>query len=71
MIGYCIDRPSQLPKGLNIFATTIRYNNGTFYMITTNMGQEGNFYVTATNPAGPWSDPIFIKAGGIDPDLVL
>lgn len=69
MIGYCIDRPSQLPKGLNIFATTIRYNNGTFYMITTNMGQEGNFYVTATNPAGPWSDPIFIKAGGIDPDL--
>jgi len=38
-------------------------------MITTNIGGEGNFYVTATNPAGPWSDPIIIKAQGIDPDL--
>jgi alpha-N-arabinofuranosidase len=69
LIGYCIDRPTQLPKGLNIFATTIRYHEGIFYMITTNIGGEGNFYVTATNPAGPWSDPIFIKAQGIDPDL--
>ncbi len=68
-IGYCIDRPSQLPEGLNIFATTIRHHQGTFYMITTNVGAGGNFYVTATNPAGPWSDPIFIEAKGIDPDL--
>ena len=69
MIGYCIDRATQLPKGLNIFATTIRYHEGTFYMITTNIGAEGNFYVTATNPAGPWSDPIFTDVQGIDPDL--
>lgn len=69
LIGYCISRPSQLPKGLNIFACTIRYHDGTFYMITTNVGAEGNFYVTASNPAGPWSDPILIEARGIDPDL--
>lgn len=69
LIGYCIDRATQLPKGLNIFATTIRYHYGTFYMITTNIGGEGNFYVTATNPAGPWSDPIFTQVQGIDPDL--
>jgi alpha-N-arabinofuranosidase len=69
LIGYCIDRPTQLPRGLNIFATTIRYHEGTFYMITTNIGAEGNFYVTSKNPAGPWSDPIFIQAQGIDPDL--
>jgi xylan 1,4-beta-xylosidase len=69
LIGYCIDRPTQLPRGLNIFATTIRYHDGTFYMITTNMGAEGNFIVTATNPAGPWSDPMLIQAQGIDPDL--
>jgi alpha-N-arabinofuranosidase len=69
IIGYCIDRPTQLPKGLNIFATTIRYNQGTFYMITTNVGAGGNFYVTATNPEGPWSEPIWIEAQGIDPDL--
>jgi alpha-N-arabinofuranosidase len=69
LIGYCIDRETQLPRGLNIFATTIRYHEGTFYMITTNIGAEGNFYVTSKNPAGPWSDPIMIQAQGIDPDL--
>jgi xylan 1,4-beta-xylosidase len=70
MIGYCLDRTTQLPKGCNIFATTIRYHDNTFYMITTNVGNPfGNFYVTATNPAGPWSDPIWTEAQGIDPDL--
>ena len=68
-IGHCIDRPEQLPKGLNIFACTIRYHNGTFYMITTNTGIGGNFYVTATNPAGPWSDPVWVDIPAIDPDL--
>lgn len=69
LIGHCISRPDQLPNELNIFATTIRHPNGVFYMITTNTGVEGNFYVTATNPAGPWSDPVFIKVKAIDPDL--
>jgi len=69
LIGHCISRPTQLPDALNIFATTIRHHNGVFYMITTNTGVEGNFYVTASNPAGPWSDPIFIKIKAIDPDL--
>ena len=69
-IGHCIDRKDQLPGTMNIFAATIRYHEGTFYMITTSFGNlSGNFYVTATNPAGPWSDPIFIDVGGIDPDL--
>ena len=70
-IGHVIHRKEQLPMGMNIFAATIRYHDGTFYMITTNMGgMGGNFYVTATNPAGPWSDPIWIKdVPGIDPDL--
>ena len=70
LIGYCISRPAQLPEGLNIFATTIRYHDNTFYMITTNVtNQGGNFYVTATNPAGPWSDPVYTDATGIDPDI--
>lgn len=69
-IGYCIDRKEQLPEGLNIFAATIRYHEGIFYMITTTFGkQSGNFYVTANDPAGPWSKPVFIEVGGIDPDL--
>ena len=71
MIGYCIHRRDQLPDGVNIFAATIRYHEDTFYMITTNLGGGGgNFYVTATNPAGPWSDPVWLKdIPGIDPDL--
>jgi xylan 1,4-beta-xylosidase len=69
MIGYCIHRPDQMPKGLNLFAATIRYHEGTFYMINTNLGGGWNFYVTATNPAGPWSDPIWVNIQGIDPDL--
>jgi xylan 1,4-beta-xylosidase len=69
LVGHAIHRATQLQKGLNIFATTIRHHDGTFYMITTNTGGGGNFYVTATNPAGPWSDPIWTEAQGIDPDL--
>ncbi len=70
-IGHVIHRKEQLPDGMNIFAATIRYHDGTFYMITTNMGGKGgNFYVTATDPAGPWSNPIWLKdVPGIDPDL--
>lgn len=78
-IGNVLERPSQLPLEMaevsrGIFAPTIRYNNGTFYMITTNIDNGGNFFVTATDPAGPWSDPVWLKApegqdGGIDPSL--
>ncbi len=40
-------------------------------MITTCMGIHGgkNFFVTADDPAGPWSDPVPIAVNGIDPDL--
>lgn len=73
-IGNVLDRPSQLPleeatSWLGIYAPTIRYNEGTFYMITTNVGNGGNFMVTATDPAGPWSEPIWLEQQGIDPSL--
>nr|BBH96093.1 glycoside hydrolase 43 family protein [Thermogemmatispora argillosa] len=79
-IGYCLTRPEQLPlprsePSLGIFAPTIRFHQGTFYLITTNMdlyeerGGRCNFYVTASDPRGPWSDPIWLEQGGIDPSL--
>jgi alpha-N-arabinofuranosidase len=74
-IGHVLDRPSQLNldgAGISdgIFAPTIRYYNGTFYVITTNVTDGGNFIVTAKNPAGPWSDPCWLtNAPGIDPSL--
>jgi alpha-N-arabinofuranosidase len=75
-IGHGLHRPTQIvyKKGLDnsngIFAPTIRHHKGKFYIITTMVGQKGNFIITAKNAAGPWSDPIFIKdAPGIDPSL--
>ena len=74
LIGNVLDRESQLPlKGasswLGIYAPTLRYNDGTFYMITTNVGNGGNFMVTAKDPHGPWSEPLWLKQDGIDPSL--
>ena len=73
-IGNVLDRESQIPlKGasswLGIYAPTIRYHEGTYYMITTNVGNGGNFFVTATDPRGPWSEPVWLKQQGIDPSL--
>jgi xylan 1,4-beta-xylosidase len=74
LIGYCLTRESQLPltkirASGGIYAPTIRYHEGTFYMITTNVDGGGNFYVTATDSAGPWSDPVWIDRDGMDPSL--
>ena len=73
-IGNVLDRQSQLPlKGasswLGIYAPTIRYNDGVYYMITTNVGNGGNFMVTASDPRGPWSEPMWLEQQGIDPSL--
>lgn len=73
-IGNVLDRESQLPLGgasswLGIYAPTIRFYEGTYYMITTNVGNGGNFFVTAKDPRGPWSEPVWLKQGGIDPSL--
>lgn len=74
-IGNAMDRASQLPlketgHSRGLFAPTMRYHEGTFYIICTNVSFGGNFIITAQNPAGPWSEPHYIKgADGIDPSL--
>ena len=61
-----------------IHAATIRFHNGKFYIITTNVYQPKkdeqaqmiNFIITASKPEGPWSDPIIVEgAPGIDPHI--
>ena len=52
--GNILDRQELLPLdgseiSEGIYAPTIRYNNGTYYMITTNVSHGGNFIVTAEN----------------------
>ena len=73
-IGNVIDRPSQLDfDGLGvsrgIFAPAIEHHRGTFYMITTAVGRRGNFYMTAKDAAGPWSQPNWLAFDGIDPSF--
>ena len=88
LIGYGIDRPSQGTGKVNLYdvqqqggihAPSIRYHDGLFYIVTTNVyspvdkskpTEMVNFILTAKNPAGPWSDPYIIEgAPGIDPDI--
>lgn len=75
-IGNVLDRESQIPlkecrHSAGIYAPTIRYYNGVYYMITTNVSGGGNFIVMAEGPGGPWSDPYYLgeAAPGIDPSL--
>ncbi len=81
-LGHCLTRPSQLnldgiKPSKGIYASTIRYREAddTFYVVTTLVQDPPywgnvNFYVTAKDPAGEWSEPVIIKgAESIDPTL--
>ena len=75
-IGACLTRESQLmlrgckPSG-GIYAPTLRYHNGRFYMITTNVTGGGNFIVYTDDIYGAWSEPLWIDHKGIDPSLLF
>ncbi|MFE7794766.1 glycoside hydrolase family 43 protein [Streptomyces sp. NPDC057460] len=76
-LTHVLNRPEHLSlQGFDtsdgIWAPTIRHHNGTFYVVSTIAKQRRGsvtFIATATNPAGPWSDPIPLEAEGIDPSL--
>lgn len=74
-IGFAMDRPEQLnldghgvSRGL--FAPSIRYHEGLYYITCTLIDTGGNFVITATDPVGPWSDPYWLpEVNGIDPSM--
>lgn len=77
-LGHVLTTDEQLPlfTGMNgisggIMAPTIRYYKGTFYVISTNLSVMKNFIVTAKDPRGPWSNPMYInlQSFAIDPSL--
>ncbi len=76
-IGHVLNRESQIdlegaPTSRGIWAAVIRYQAGKFYVISTNMNKAGTlrkFIWTATDPAGPWSEPIPVDQMGVDPSL--
>jgi beta-xylosidase len=62
----------------DVWAPDIVHLNGLFYIYfpalvtdAAGKGRRTNFVVTAKNPAGPWSDPVDLGVGGIDPGHVV
>lgn len=76
-LGHVVDRPSQVSlTGLDVsdglWAATIRHHEGTFYVVVAlARGRQGSttYLFTASDPAGPWSEPVVLEAEGIDPSL--
>jgi alpha-N-arabinofuranosidase len=77
LISYALHDTAQVDldtvsSGSGIHASTIRFHDGTFYVVTTNniAGELVSFIVTAEDPRGPWSAPFVLEgAPGIDPSL--
>lgn len=73
-IGYVLTRSSQVAlEGVEssggVFAPTIRYHDGRFYMVTTNNSTRKNFYVYTDDIYGEWSEPVEVAQDGIDPSV--
>ena len=75
-IGNAIDRPDMLDFGRlglsrGVFAPAIEHHDGLFYILNTCVDCGDNFVITARDPRGPWSDPVWLPElqGGIDPSL--
>jgi len=73
-IGNAIERPGQVDFGKlgisrGLFAPALSWHGGTFYIVNTCVDCGGNFLITAKDPAGPWSEPVWLPFEGIDPSL--
>ncbi|KAF9875389.1 xylosidase [Colletotrichum karsti] len=71
-----LDTGNVMVSSAGLFAPTIRYHEGTFYIICTNAFRKNeefcldNFYVSTKDIwAGDWSDPVYFPFHGIDPNL--
>ena len=75
LIGHALNDPAKISfDGLGVsrgvFAPSIHFHDGTFYIVNTLVDAGGNFFVTAKDAAGPWSDPVWLREiDGIDPSF--
>lgn len=74
LINYCLVDDDQLDltdcaSSGGIYAPTLRYHDGVFYMITTNVTHKGNFIVHTKDIYGKWSKPFWVDQKDIDPSL--
>ncbi|TDC21284.1 glycoside hydrolase family 43 protein [Streptomyces sp. 8K308] len=76
-VGHVLADPAHVDlAGLDVsdgvWAPTIRYHDGLFYVVYTvaeHRRGRATFVTTASDPAGPWSTPVDLGAEGIDPSL--
>jgi alpha-N-arabinofuranosidase len=78
-IGHAVDRAGQLDLGGvrasgGLYAPTLRHAADRFHLVCTlvdGLGtKSGNFLMSADDPAGDWSDPVWLPdAPGFDPSL--
>lgn len=74
-LGGAVTRPAQYrrdgqPGPIALFAPTLRHHEGRFYLACTNVTPgQGNFILTADEPAGAWSDAIWLDEEAFDPSL--
>jgi alpha-N-arabinofuranosidase len=79
-IGHAVDRPGQLaldgvrPSG-GLYAPHLSHVRGRFHLVCTLVDgtrESGTFLLTADDPAGEWSDPLWLPdAPGFDPSLFV
>lgn len=74
--GYCLTDTEQLylknaRQSQGIYAPTIRYHNGEFFMTTTNVSHEGHLIVHTRDMKKGWSEPAWVAQDGIDPTLLF
>lgn len=75
-VANCLTDPSQIElhksaSSAGMFAPTIRFHEGIFYMVTNNNSNYKSFYVYTDDLNKPWSKPIYVDQGGIDPSILF
>ena len=74
LVGHAWTRKSQFDMtgagaSRGLFAPTIRFHAGEFFITVTNVSGVGNCILRSGKIEGPWSDPVPVAQGGIDPSL--
>lgn len=75
VVGHAVTRTDQYrrdgaPGALMLYAPTLRHHDGRFWLACTNVADgQGNFVVSAADPAGPWSAARWVDETGFDPSL--
>jgi len=83
LIGGVLNRRSQLdlrgvPDSGGVWAPCLSYDGGRFYLVYTNVKRidpfamtfdVSNYLSTSSDPAGDWSEPVYLNSSGFDPSL--